>query len=535
MNANSYIKHYLISKNKKYNEFLKIYKKEFLSKRQLFLIAITHSINKIYKLNISSKNFKYLIGPWLDEFTKIYLLRKFHFKKINKKLTDPKIRTLLIGNDFSDFITYSNNIDFNLNFFSNFSKNNQKFKTKFTRRKKTFSLYYNLKFLIIRFLISLLITKQSTLLINSRFSKITILKLFFLSRFKVLPFFHYGQYNLNTNNKNIKSDKRKILLNELNKRIVSKEAKLIVDCLPLAYFENFNYFYNFSSKIFKKIPKNIFTTTAHLDDEVLKFSLLRWNKNIRPNILVSQHGGNYSVSNQFGLGYHDYEISKKYYTWGYKTRQKDVISNAQQIYDKVSTYKENKNLFKKKFLTFVLGPNIQKDFQRYVYQNVNYDYLFKNRYDFVKNYNEKNNILFKKYYIKRYPEQDDNKKIIKKIKIKKNQLTNDFKVIYKSKILIFDYLSTMFFEIINMNIPFIFILDEKNFYLSSTGKKLFNFLKRNNLLFKSGKKAAIFLNNIENFEIWWNNINKDDLNNIKTQVANIKFKNLHFWNQQFKI
>ncbi len=535
MKANTYIKYYLRSKNKNYNDFLKIYKKEFISKRKLFLRVITYSINKIYKLKINSENFRYLIGPWLDEFTKIYLLRNFHFKKINKKLTDSSIRTLPIGSDFSDFITYSNNIDFNLNFFSKFSKNNQEFKKKFIERKIYFSLYYKLKFYLIKLLINVLINKKSTLLINSRFSKLTILKLFFLSRFKVLPFFHYSQYDLETTNKNNKLDKRKIFYNELHKKIGSKEAKLIVDCLPSAYLENFNYFYNFSSKIFKKIPKNIFTTTSHLDDEVLKFSLLRWNKKIRPNILVSQHGGNYSVSNQFGLGYHDYEISKKYYTWGYKSRQKDVVSNAQQIYDKVIRYQENKYLYKKKFLTFILGPNIQMDFQRYVYQNVNYDYLFKNRYDFVKNYNKKNNIIFKKYFIKRYPEQDEDKKVIKKIKIKKNQLTNDYKVIYKSKILIFDYLSTMFFEILNMNIPFIFITDEKNFYLSSTGKKLFKFLKKNNLLFKSGKKAAIFLNNIDNFEVWWNSINKNDLNNIKILVANIKFKNLHFWNQQFKV
>ena len=85
-----------------------------------------------------------------------------------------------------------------------------------------------------------------------------------------------------------------------------------------------------------------------------------------------------------------------------------------------------------------------------------------------------------------------------------------------------------------MNIPFIFIIDRKNFYLSKEGEKLILFLKKNNLLFDNGIKAAQYLNKIEDYDLWWNNINKKDLNKIKNNVANIRFKNLHFWLQQFK-
>ena len=55
----------------------------------------------------------------------------------------------------------------------------------------------------------------------------------------------------------------------------------------------------------------------------------------------------------------------------------------------------------------------------------------------------------------------------------------------------------MFFEIINLKIPFIFILDEKNFYFSKIGIDLMNFLKNNNLLFESGDIAAEYLNKIK--------------------------------------
>ena len=533
MNTTSYIKSYLNSKNQRYVNFLKTYKKHFLRKRVIFLKAISDSLNNIYDLKIKNEDYKYLLGPWLDEFTKIYILRNFHYKKLKKKIKLNSKKTLLINSDFSDFITNSNNVNFNINFFANLSQNKHSIKKKFIEKQNVITLYSRIKFQIYKYIINFLINNKTTLLINSRFDKLTILKLIILSKFKVLPFFHYSQYDIRPTIKE-KKLKRELLFKRLTNSISKVEAKLITECIPSAYLENFKYFYNYSSNIFNKNPKNIFTTTSHLDDEILKFSLLRWGKTSRPNILISQHGGNYSISNQFGLGYHDYEISKKYYTWGYKSRKKDVVSNAQQIFDKVKRYNKNKNLYKRKFLTFVLGPNISIDFQRYVYQNVNYEYIYRNREEFVKKYKKKKQIIFKKYYLKRYPEQDTDNQIIKKINIKKNQLTNKFEIIYNSKILIFDYFSTMFFEIINMNIPFIFILDEKNFYFSSTGIKLIKFLKKNNLIIKKGENAAIFLNKIDNFEKWWNNINKKELNNIKKEIANIRFKNLHFWLQQFK-
>ena len=94
---------------------------------------------------------------------------------------------------------------------------------------------------------------------------------------------------------------------------------------------------------------NIFTTTSHLDDEILKFSLMNWGYKNKPNILISQHGGNYSISNQLGLGHYDYEISKKYFTWGFKSRKNDVISNAQQIYQKVQNYNKEKEMLTIKY------------------------------------------------------------------------------------------------------------------------------------------------------------------------------------------
>ena len=225
------------------------------------------------------------------------------------------------------------------------------------------------------------------------------------------------------------------------------------------------------------------------------------------------------------------EISDKYFTWGYKYRKKDIPSNVQQAIAKLNYYKN----YKKNFFTFILGPNIENDFQRYVYQNVDYDKLYENRLAFIKNFNNSKNLIFKKYFVKRYSNQDSQSTIKKKLNITNNNITNNFQIIFQSKVLIFDYFSTMFFEVINLDIPFIFILDEKNFFFSKIGYDLLNFLKKNNLLFKSGKEAAIFLNKINDIEVWWQtSIDKNKLNQIKTTVSNVKFKNLQFWLEQFK-
>ena len=512
---------------------MKHYEGVFLKERNYLLKILTIALNNIHGTNYNTDNFKFLLGPWLDEFLKIYLLRKYHMKFIKHQLIIKNDTKILIHKDFSDFIINSNNLNFNLNFFSKLQKTKNKFIYYLKKNKKiNNSIYFRIKIKILFFILKKIINKKTTLLVNSKFDKFTLIKLFFLSGFKIVPFFHYNIYrsNLSLFKKNFKL--RESLEKEIQKHISKKYlSKLIIDNIPTSYVEDFSNCEKLSKKIYPNKPKTIFTTTSHLDDEILKFAILRWSIVKKPKVYISQHGGNYSVSNQFGLGYHDYEISDKYFTWGYKYRKKDIPSNVQQAIAKLNYYKN----YKKNFFTFILGPNIENDFQRYVYQNVDYDKLYENRLAFIKNFNNSKNLIFKKYFENRYSNQDSQSTIKKKLNITNNNITNNFQIIFQSKVLIFDYFSTMFFEVINLDIPFIFILDEKNFFFSKIGYDLLDFLKRNNLLFKSGKEAAIYLNKINDIEVWWQtSIDKNKLNQIKTKVSNVKFKNLQFWLEQFK-
>ena len=65
---------------------MKHYERVFLKERNYLLKIMTISLNNIHGTNYNTDNFKFLLGPWLDEFLKIYLLRKYHMKFIKHQL-----------------------------------------------------------------------------------------------------------------------------------------------------------------------------------------------------------------------------------------------------------------------------------------------------------------------------------------------------------------------------------------------------------------------------------------------------------------
>ena len=132
-----------------------------------------------------------------------------------------------------------NNVNFNINFFANLSQNKHSIKKKFIEKQNVITLYSRIKFQIYKYIINFLINNKTTLLINSRFDKLTILKLIILSKFKVLPFFHYSQYDIRPTIKE-KKLKRELLFKRLTNSISKVEAKLITECIPSAYLENLN-------------------------------------------------------------------------------------------------------------------------------------------------------------------------------------------------------------------------------------------------------------------------------------------------------
>ena len=123
------------------------------------------------------------------------------------------------------------------------------------------------------------------------------------------------------------------------------------------------------------------------------------------------------------------------------------------------------------------------------------------RKKFIENISSRIDLVYRPYYEKRYTHQiKEDVKIIKK----KFKTSKDFKYLFNSNLIVFEYFSTMIFEIINLNIPFIIISDIKDYKFSNFGLKLINNLQKENILFSDPVKASNFINkNFNNINDWW--------------------------------
>ena len=73
-----------------------------------------------------------------------------------------------------------------------------------------------------------------------------------------------------------------------------------------------------------------------------------------------------------------------------------------------------------------------------------------------------------------------------------------------SKIFVADHISTSFYEVLQLNIPFFIFFNFKNKLYLTKEENLFLLLKKNNIIFDNPKDCAVFLNNhYDNIEKFW--------------------------------
>ena len=486
-------------KDKNYLKYQNLHKKNFGKLKKELLFEISNSLNKLHYKNYSVTQWRILVGPWLNIVLNIYFYYNFfsqHFSNKNKlKLKSNNKVNFYPPLDYVNFFKIINIKKNQLYFFKiilNKNKNNKK-------NKNDFMYFFNHKDYFYLKILNLFIKKSTILLTRSRFLRSQIASIIIKSFFRILPLINLSNY-MRVRGINYNFNKRKKFLDYMNKKN-SKIIEFFMNLMPSSYIENFDLYEKIAKENIKQ-PKTIYTDTAHLDDDLLKHMMLYWSStNNKTNIYLGQHGGNHRIHNDYVTNYNDdYNICTKCFVWGKPLKKKEIRSSSNRLFN----LKKNQTNFNKiKFdVCYVFEAMRENQFQGDFKRNDDYIRSLNTKRFFLKNL--KRHFIIKPYFDKnRYPDQLTVNKLSQMLKIEKNKFKNSKEVIFQSNIIILDYLSTMIFELICLNVPFIVILDKSHDYFSDIGKNFCKELKRMKLMYNDPKKALRFVDNLKKNKNWW--------------------------------
>ncbi len=526
------IENYLEKKKEKdYLSFTKIYNLKYKSLRREVLNEYTKKLNLIHSTNYKPIEWQIIIGPWLDKSLSIYLFYNYFFreKKFNFffKNYGGKYK-LYIPKDYNEFLKLVNKKEFYLYFIACLKFNIPK--TVDVNEIKI-STKFNWKLYILKF--TNLFVKNPVYLSNSRFGNKNLFRLFLYSLFKIIPIPNlYNNLSINY------LRKKSILRNKFNKSFDKKNKnydifRVLNNILPkfyLEYFENLNIF---GLSMIKK-PKKIYTDSTYIDDELLKIQLANWKNKKFKKLIIGQHGGNYKLYKSEYLGANENEISDIYIDW--RLNKKGLLKNLTSI--RLNSYYEKNKIYlnsKKKYAAcLVMRPLRKSNFQSVFTELFLYKKRVKEISDFLKLVNY--NLVIKYYPEFRYPDQLSIKEVSKEFNypLKKIKINKD--VIFKSNLIIFDYISTMLFEILAFNKPFLLILDEKKHSLSKYGNEFIKDLKKINLHFSNYKELRVFLNKNNNINKWWlYKKRQQKIKILKKKYGNTNYNYVSHWSKFFLV
>ena len=487
-------------KKKNFSNYQKIHRKKFFSTKKNFLFKISKILNILHEKKYSTNEWRILIGTWLNLALNIYFyndyLKKYFPKKLEKIILSESPEKHFPPLDYREFFKLINTKKYQLYLLKKLIlKNSFNYKV---RNKNTFKIKSNFTKNLYLKIIKLISSKKTLFLIRSRFKFSQILQLILKSKFKILPLIDPTEiYNISGINYN--KEKRLKFLSLFDKDDFDI-AEFITEIIPSSYIENFLTYEKIGKKILKK-PSKVYTDTAHLDDDLFKniITRVRLNKNFR--LLIGQHGGNHRIHNQYVTNYHDdYEICSKYLVWGKPIKPKEEKLSSIRLFNINQKDKTKDNI--KYNVCYVFEALRKNQFQADFKRNDDYIRSLETKKIFLKKLKKK--FIVRSYYDKnRYENQINDKKLSKYLDIKLGLFKNNKEVLFESNIIVLDYMSTMIFELISLNIPFVLILDRSNEYLSNFGKKFIKDLKKINLYFNNPARAVEFINNLPNDKNWW--------------------------------
>ena len=106
---------------------------------------------------------------------------------------------------------------------------------------------------------------------------------------------------------------------------------------------------------------------------------------------------------------------------------------------------------------------------------------------------------------------------------------------HNSRIVVIEEISTSFYELLHLNIPFIVISDEHQYFKKSFSRDFLK-LSKINIIFEKPEEAANFINkNYDKLNFWWDEVLKNKAyKNFKKKYLPEKFKTKKFISNLYK-
>ena len=308
-----------------------------------------------------------------------------------------------------------------------------------------------------------------------------------------------------------------LLKNLSNIKNFDRFKYLLIFNMPSNFLENYKNLKNFVNKNYPKKTKVIFNSNESITDDVTKYWIMCQKAKNKSKLLIFEHGLNYGIVNDYYPQYPRIELkySNHIFTWGNTKIKKGI-----QMF---TTSKKKFEVIEKKKLILVFNQ-CQPDFH-YI-ENKEY---FEKNFNFIKFYKLLNDDIRNDLLIRLHKtnfEPYSGNTILRKLninrKFKKIEIDNGknsiSETLKNSKLLVFLYPSTGFFEALKNNIPCLMLWKNFQVEINNSARNDFEYLIKNKIIFTDEEKLTKKINMVWNdVDKWWNE--KKRVNDVK------KFKN----------
>jgi putative transferase (TIGR04331 family) len=509
-------------KDSNFSEIKKIKIQNKIIYKNIFSKVVSN-FNNYHHLTLNNLQAEILFGLFLRRSLSVIRNRwniiNLHLKRNNTLVVnipqdynfkfDSNFNTILGERDFNDFIFFQivkfliDNKKINKKQII-FKKNKKK--NFFQEKKNIINLFFNF---FIKYITFFKVRSCNIFIANLPIKFLENIELNI--KFKNMFFFHnfFLKEEVFTNNRSNNKKLRKIFFNNLKDKFLFENLyfKLLIKIFPSCYIEDFADYLKLFNPI-KKYPKVIVNSISHNNNFFFRLYIVLSKKKNNCKLVSLQHGGHEffrSIPDEF---YDNQTMtSDKYLNWCKKSN-----INKNGLFFFLDKY-ENLNILKKKKKIIIFLCN-----HSYYLESVNYDvfnYLGKKNY---KNIKKNTDLLFSNLNksninpcLRPYVISESNKDyldyVIKKFKIEKIFLKENFKSLLRStKLAVYLSDTTAFYQSLYYDVPSVLIVNNEFFKNGFKFKKYYKMLYKLNFIFTSPIKAAKFIckvDNINNLNKWW--------------------------------